>query len=167
MLIIINIMSTAPRKRLFCPRSIKSSISLSCPFASLYSTRYVHLLNQITPPGMCTYSSSNHWGQDVDYGPAKLQRIFSASKVDKKLVFCTLKGVCRNFPLHLYYLYILCPTPPLNERKRRKKATLSLFSSFWHGNSCGAIWPGALSPFSWMGQPGPQCCAGETLVFES
>ena len=60
MLIIINIMSTAPRKRLFCPRSIKSSISLSCPFASLYSTRYVHLLNQITPPGMCTYSSSNH-----------------------------------------------------------------------------------------------------------
>ena len=121
MLIIINIMSTAPRKRLFCPRSIKSSISLSCPFASLYSTRYVHLLNQITPPGMCTYSSSNHWGQDVDYGPAKLQRIFSASKVDKKLVFCTLKGVCRNFPLHLYYLYILCPTPPLNERKRRKK----------------------------------------------
>ena len=32
-----------PRKRLFCPLSIKSSISLSCPFANLYSTRYVHL----------------------------------------------------------------------------------------------------------------------------
>ena len=155
MLIIINIMSTAPRKRLFCPRSIKSSISLSCPFASLYSTRYVHLLIIKSLRSRCRLWTCK-----------TAENLFSIQGWQEISVLHFKGSVSQFPPTFVLFVYIMS-NATFEWKKKKKKATLSLFSSFWHGNSCGAIWPGALSPFSWMGQPGPQCCAGETLVFES